>query len=147
MKTLLVVLFIFTYLYSSAQFWQLSGIATSTSQATGQSAKKVYLTVTDNNGVLISGLKASNFTSFGENCNALGRGCIFSPLSIVKPIQGITSFEENTSGLYIMTYEVKAAPGVSISHIYVQVFSVIATRGPVKGQLRWVKTQHGQILL
>jgi len=147
MKYALLILSTFVFTSLSAQSWQLSGSAMSTSQAERQSAKKVYLTVADNNGVLITGLKAANFTAFGENCNGLGRKCIFSPLEIVKPVEGVTSFEENVPGLYIITYQIKADPGISISHIFIQVFSQIVTPGPIKGQLKILRTQHAQILL
>ncbi|MFC0773385.1 hypothetical protein [Terrimonas alba] len=152
MKTLFFIFFTFTFSYCSAQSWQLSGFAVETSyasstQSVSSYAKAVYLTVADNNGAPVTGLKTSNFTAWGQACNWVGRSCIFRPLEFVKPTEGIISFKEELPGLYIMTFEYSAGAKGGIPHIYVQVSTWSGGKGTIEGQVTKVTSPHAQILL
>jgi len=125
MKSLLIIflLLISIQLNSLAQAWHLSATKLETFAAiSGVNGVQVDISVQDNDGIAVRGLKAVNFVGFAKTCDAQGRSCIYTPAPVLRT-GGSTDFNELAPGVYEMTFTSLAHS--SIDALLVQVLSKI----------------------
>ena len=143
MKTLILLCLFFSSLYSSGQLWHLSGQAAlfPFNSSNGLAAEKIYVSVSDNNGTPVKGLRAANFIAYGETCPDPNNGnaCNFVDLESL-PLLTI----EEKPGLYSMIFRTKDKPGTPIKTVFIKVFTTGVPPGPNKLP---PLIQHGQIVL
>ncbi len=141
MKTLIVFLLVFASFYASAQSWQLGGSTYDTSHSGNSLLYKVYLTVSDDKGLPVTGLNATNFAASGEICHT-GVNCDFISMPIAY-LQNNILFREQLPGFYIMTFIFQSA---SLKTISSRRLLIRASSSEVNGYTKVLK-QHAQILL
>lgn len=141
MKTFIIFLFSFASFYASAQSWQIGGSAYEISQSGGSLTYKVYLTVSDDKGSPVKGLKAGNFAASGEICRT-DVNCDFMPMSIAYAQNNIL-LKEQLPGFYIMTFMFQSA---SLTRTSSHRLLIRASSLEVSGLKRELN-QHAQILL
>jgi len=102
MKSIFVLsLLVIINLSSHAQLWQLSGYTKE------YSGKHICISVSDQNGKAVTGLKSSNFEIMGESTDPSGIIDYVKCEIVMK--NNISTFREVAQGLYIMMVQF---PGV-----------------------------------
>jgi hypothetical protein len=101
-------------------------------------AKEFYISVADNNGLAVRGLKSTNFWVYGVTCPNVNSpdACIWVDLTIdLSPL-------EIEPGLYSILFSTKQVPHTAIKMIFLK---VLTESTPTTGLPKFV--QHAQILL
>jgi len=102
---------------SYAQSWQLSGFVDPARVYTSQNPddpafgkpvdeRRVVVSVSDENGHAVSGLKPGNFKGSVQSCDE--RSCVFLDLSVVG-FANTPNFSEERPGFYVMKFRAKGA--------------------------------------
>lgn len=143
MKPLVLTFLLIFCAWSSgfSQAWYLS-LTKLTSTSFSTSSVQFDVSVQDNNGAAVRGLKSANFTAFAKTCNALGGACIYTPVPILT-IGGVKKFAELAPGVYEIVYD---SPSHSpIDALLLQVASLITLQfhgGPNPNQKAQILIQR-----
>lgn len=136
MKTILLVFLSFFYLSTYGQQWQLSGQSTFF-PSSDLMASRFYVSVLDNNGFAVTGLKASNFIAYGETCDPKNQDfCSFVELQNALPPLEIEP------GLYNIIFRTKSTPPTVIKTVFLKVFTIVSQPNRLPKFI-----QHGQVIL
>jgi hypothetical protein len=96
------------------------------------SEKRVVISVANDSGLAVEGLKPGNFVAYAESCDET-HGCQFFDLS-VPTFSGAPNFEEQKPGLYVIDFRISTLVGNNHS-VFVKVFrtltraEILALRG------------------
>lgn len=155
MKNLLLVLFLIclvSLVTANAQSWQLTGFAKESRTYTSQNPddplfkytvkeKTVVISVANENGIAVEGLKPANFRGYIESCD--DSGCSFFDRLQVVSFPNNPNFEEQQPGLYVITF--RASGVVNLGPVFVKV-SRSRTPAEIVNKAK-VNTQKAQIIL
>lgn len=124
---------------ANAQRWTVSG--TFNDPPNGGSAGKVWISVEDENGLPVKGLRTGSFQVSRYICNlSPSGGCQFHPVTIVAPVS------ELSDGAYVLNYQEPNSFFSSFGIDLVRVSSVrLVPTGPGKAGV--IVTQHAQVLM
>lgn len=136
----------------NAQSWQLTGFVKQARSFVSQNPddpvfkqsvteQKVVISVANENGIAVEGLKSGNFHGYIESCDEIE--CRFVDRLKVVSFSNNPNFEEQQSGLYVITF--RASGTVNLGAVFVKV-SRSRTPAEIVNKVN-VNTQKAQIIL
>lgn len=134
-----------------AQAWQVSGFLDPARQSTAENPedpsfgksvdqRRVVLSVADENGRSITGLKPNSFQGFVQSCDEIS--CRFFDLSIVM-LQQSPNFREERPGLYVINF--RAQKTIQSGPVFIKVFRRFTPSEIVTRTIS--NTQKAQVIL